>query len=95
MHRGLRSIRVAAPLVMAMLLAACGQKGALYLPDESRNAVVTPVESSVPMASPAPAAPPAPAAAEPAPAATPAPVTPADPDEAEAKRRNNNPPPPN
>ena len=82
MHRGLRSIRVAASLVVAMLLAACGQKGALYLPDESRNAVVTPVESSVPMASPAPAA-------------APAPVTPADPDEAEAKRRNNNPPPPN
>jgi predicted small lipoprotein YifL len=96
MHPGARALRVAAAsLAMAMLLAACGQKGALYLPGQSQSAVVTPVASSVPMASPVPVAAPAPAAEIPAPAAAPATVTPADPDEAEAQRRNNNPPRPN
>ena len=35
------------------MLAACGQRGALYLPEESRNVVVTPAQ---PAASEAPAA---------------------------------------
>jgi predicted small lipoprotein YifL len=42
-------IRLALPLLAAVLLAACGQKGALYLPDQGAAPVaVTP---------PAPAAP--------------------------------------
>lgn len=44
------------------MLAACGQRGALYLPDESRNVVVTPAQPAAPQAptaSPAPAASPA------------------------------------
>ncbi len=64
------------------MLAACGQRGALYLPDESRNVVVTPAQ---PAASQAPAASPAPTAS-PAPAASPA--TPAT-DSTEEQRRKN------
>jgi len=47
------------------MLAACGQRGALYLPEEGRNVVVTPAQ---PAASQAPAAAPAPAASPAAPA---------------------------
>jgi predicted small lipoprotein YifL len=49
-----------------VLLAACGQKGALYLPDKNAAVVTSPAA--------APAAPPAPAA-------SPAPKKPGDPDE--------------
>jgi len=38
------------------LLTACGQRGALYLPDESRNVVITPAQppaASAPDAAPA------------------------------------------
>jgi len=66
---------------MAVLLAACGQKGALYLPDKNRNAVVTPVASPVPMSSPVPTATPA--------------AAPADPTKPDSQRRSNNPPPTN
>lgn len=48
------------------LLTACGQRGALYLPDENSNVVVTPAQSAPVTSSPAPAAP----AASPADAAT-------------------------
>jgi predicted small lipoprotein YifL len=41
----------------ALLLCACGQRGALYLPDEPRNVVVTPAQGAT--ASPAPQASPA------------------------------------
>jgi len=101
MHRGLRPWHLAtASCAMAILLAGCGQKGALYLPDQSRNAVVVPAESSVPMASPVPAATPAAPAAAPAPSAdpaatAPAATAPADPAKPDSQRRSNNPPRPN
>jgi predicted small lipoprotein YifL len=64
------------------MLAACGQRGALYLPEEGRNVVVTPAQ---PAASQAPAAAPTPVAS-PAPAASPAaPAT----DSTEEQRRKN------
>ncbi len=50
----MRMLRVIAPLA-CLLLAACGQKGNLYLPEE-REAVAVPVQ---PAASPIPAATPA------------------------------------
>ena len=62
-----------------LLLAACGQKGALYLPDEQRNIAVTPSASSA--AAPAPAA-------EAVPQASPAPATPADPTDPQTRRSN-------
>ena len=34
--------RAGALLIFTLLLTACGQRGALYLPDEERNVVVTP-----------------------------------------------------
>ncbi len=51
----MRMLRVIAPLA-CLLLAACGQKGNLYLPEDS-EAVVAPVQQ--PVASPVPAATPA------------------------------------
>lgn len=54
---------------LACLLAACGQTGPLYMPDEG---VTTPVEIRTAPAAAAPAAPAAPTAAEP-----PAPAAPA------------------
>jgi len=70
------SARICLAFVAACaLLTACGQRGALYLPDESRNVVVTPAQSpaSAPAASPA---------------ATPAATPEATPDPAEEQRRN-------
>ncbi len=46
-----------AALLAAALLAACGQTGSLYLPDEG---IETPVEIRGPAPAPAPVAPPAP-----------------------------------
>jgi predicted small lipoprotein YifL len=54
-------------LGVLVLLAACGQKGALYLPDKNAAVVTSPAAT-------------APASA-PAPAANPAPKKPGDPDE--------------
>jgi len=54
-------------LGVLVLLAACGQKGALYLPDKNAAVVTSPAST-------------APATA-PAPAANPAPKKPGDPDE--------------
>ena len=72
-----------------LLLAACGQKGALYLPDEQRNVAVTPAASSAapPAGNRAPDAAPAPAA-EAVPQASPAPATPADPTDPQTRRSN-------
>ena len=42
------------PLVALALLAGCGQKGPLYLPDKG-GALVTPAPSAPPGATPAPA----------------------------------------
>jgi predicted small lipoprotein YifL len=66
-------------LAACALLTACGQRGALFLPDEGRNVVVSPAQS------PAEAAPAA------APAATPAasPAEPAATTETEEQRRSN------
>jgi predicted small lipoprotein YifL len=86
-------LMAAASLATATLLAGCGQKGALYLPDKNRNAVVTPVASPAPMASPLPATTPVPATApapEANPAAAPEPAT--DPTKPDSQRRSNNPP---
>jgi predicted small lipoprotein YifL len=69
-------------LASGAVLAACGQRGALYLPEESRNVVVSPAQ---PAAAQAPAASPV-SAASPAPAASPA--TPAT-DSTEEQRRKN------
>lgn len=58
------ALRMVVGMLAAALLGACGQRGALYLPEESRNVVVTPAPpaaSSVPMGSPVPAAAPTPA----------------------------------
>jgi predicted small lipoprotein YifL len=53
------SVRIIASTIgCCAMLAACGQRGALYLPDEGRNVVVTPAA--------------VPATAEPAVPATPA-----------------------
>lgn len=49
MHRALP----VATLTLA-LLAACGQKGPLYLPEESGNVVVRPAAEAAPAPSPAP-----------------------------------------
>jgi predicted small lipoprotein YifL len=61
----MRGTKKAAQLSIALiascvLLTACGQRGALYLPDESSNVVVTPAPVAAPAA---PAASPADAAA--------------------------------
>ena len=56
MHGKKMSARICLAFVTACaLLTACGQRGALYLPDENRNVVVTPAQSpaSAPAASPA------------------------------------------
>jgi len=55
----------------ALLLAGCGQKGALYLPDKNAQVVTTPAASPLPAQS-------APAPATPATPATPAPPKPTD-----------------
>jgi predicted small lipoprotein YifL len=62
-------MRTALPIVLASaLLAACGQRGALYLPDEQRDEVArtapaapvaTPITPAAPVASPIPAPDPA------------------------------------
>jgi predicted small lipoprotein YifL len=58
--------------VLTLVLAGCGQRGALYLPDQQSNVVVkTAQESDVPQASPIPQASPVPQAS-PAPPAAPA-----------------------
>jgi predicted small lipoprotein YifL len=67
------------------VLAGCGQRGALYLPEAGRNVVVTPAQ---PAASPEPAASPATNAA-PAPAASPATTAPVPTDTTEEQRRRN------
>jgi predicted small lipoprotein YifL len=54
-------------LGVLVLLAACGQKGALYLPDKNAAVVTSPPATAPPTA--------------PAPAANPAPKKPGDPDE--------------
>ena len=57
------SARICLAFVAACaLLTACGQRGALYLPDESRNVVVSPAPAVAPAT---PAATPADAASEP------------------------------
>jgi predicted small lipoprotein YifL len=64
------------PLVtasLALLLAACGQTGALYLPDESQQIVVREREAT----SPAPSS-------SPTPSSTPAPSNPSAPSDAPA-----------
>jgi predicted small lipoprotein YifL len=68
------SARTCLSLIAACaLLTACGQRGALYLPDEGRNVVVTPAQSP----------------ASNAPAASPAAATPeATPEQTEEQRRN-------
>jgi predicted small lipoprotein YifL len=44
----------AAALIACLLLAACGQKGDLYLPSEERDAVIVPVTpASSPVEEPA------------------------------------------
>jgi len=42
---------------VTLLLAGCGQKGALYLPDKNAQVVTTPAASPPPPAQPAPAPP--------------------------------------
>lgn len=86
-----------AVLMVALLLGACGQRGALYLPDESRNVVVTPAKgaaaSPAPQSSPAadtaavPQASPIPQAS-PVPRASPLPQAPTESDP-DSTRRNN------
>jgi predicted small lipoprotein YifL len=49
-------VRFCFALLAAGGLAACGQRGALYLPEQSRNVVVTPAaapDATVPAATPA------------------------------------------
>jgi len=46
-------------LTAGVLLAGCGQRGALYLPEQDRNVVVTPAPASTPASSPAGASSPA------------------------------------
>lgn len=43
-------------LLACLLLAACGQKGALYLPDESRSTVVPVSPAASPATAPTPGA---------------------------------------
>jgi predicted small lipoprotein YifL len=69
------------------LLVACGQRGALYLPEESRNVTITPMPPEQPVElqptpATAPAIPPGTRSAEAA-------------DAEEARRRNTQPPPAN
>jgi len=70
-----------AALGAAWLVAGCGQKGPLYLPDKNTRAVTTPSAQPTP-AQPAPAAPPPASAPQPAPPSTtptpPAPGKPGD-----------------
>jgi predicted small lipoprotein YifL len=42
MHTNKMTLRFCFALLAAGGLAACGQRGALYLPEQSRNVVVTP-----------------------------------------------------
>jgi predicted small lipoprotein YifL len=67
-------MRTGVVLGVLLLLAGCGQKGPLYLPDKSPSVVTTPpAQGSAPAATPAgPNAPKKPNADEPDPAATPA-----------------------
>lgn len=46
----------ATPLFACLLLAACGQKGALYIPDRANPVVVPATPAASPAATPAPAA---------------------------------------
>lgn len=57
MSKNTLHLRIAMAFGTCALLAACGQRGALYLPEESRNVVVTPAQSPIPAASPAPETP--------------------------------------
>ena len=70
-----------AALGAAWLVAGCGQKGPLYLPDKNARAATTPSAQPTP-AQPAPAAPPSASAPQPAPPSTtptpPAPGKPGD-----------------
>jgi predicted small lipoprotein YifL len=50
----MRSAVLAATLALA-LLAACGQKGPLYLPDQDGNVIVRPATETGPVAAPTPA----------------------------------------
>jgi predicted small lipoprotein YifL len=77
------------------LLAACGQKGPLYLPDKTGTVITRPAPSADPPASEAPTAPsttPTPDSSPPAP--PPAPETGAPEDEAAKKNKNTAPTPP-
>ena len=60
------SVRLPVLLGAAALLAGCGQKGPLYLPDKNTRVITTP--PAAPPAAPAPAANPPPADAAPQPA---------------------------
>jgi predicted small lipoprotein YifL len=92
--------RIAAPLLL-LALAACGQRGPLYLPDTTRGEVVTrptqtPAETSnspAPPDSPARSAPPAPEVTAPEAAAPDAAPAAEDAQPADKKKQNGNPPP--
>jgi predicted small lipoprotein YifL len=66
----------------ALVLAGCGQKGALYLPEQKKVRVITPAPGHAvpPPATPAAAPPPAPQ-----PATPPAPAKPADPSDEDSQ----------
>lgn len=72
-----RSLYLLVSAGCAMMLAGCGQKGALYLPEGQRNVAVTPAAATPAAATPAAATPAAVTPATPA-AATPAAVPDAD-----------------
>jgi predicted small lipoprotein YifL len=38
------NVRIGLSFIACALLGACGQRGALYLPEEDRNVVVTPAQ---------------------------------------------------
>jgi predicted small lipoprotein YifL len=55
-------VRIGLAFLAGALLGACGQRGALYLPEEDRNVVVTPAQTPVQAAPTEPASSPADAA---------------------------------
>ncbi|HXC60815.1 MAG TPA: lipoprotein [Steroidobacteraceae bacterium] len=92
-----RTLQLAGIALLTLLASGCGQRGALYLPDQQRNVVVKPAQDSdVPQASPIPQASPAPpatpvqnAAPAPADASTTAPAGAATSTDTDPPRRSN------